>query len=81
MAKVDVVTVEEVKIKKWCWWSNWIDICVFNYAGQGNLLQMRVGRNNAKQFVHRTMANTFSSDQCNLQDAGDLTQMKKGGAQ
>lgn len=77
--KVNVITVADVKIKKWCWWSNWIDICVFQYGYAGYLLQMRVSRNNAKQFKQRQFASTLSSANCSVLDAGDLTQMKKGG--
>ena len=48
--KVDVLTINECRLKWWQWWSNWIDIAVFDYSFQPYLLQMRVSRSNAKKF-------------------------------
>jgi|GEM_PF-4500188 len=76
--KVDVITVEMVQIKKWRFWSSWIDVAVFQHGYSGYLLQMRIGRNNAKQFTAREMAGHAAV--CDVTSAGDLTQMnKKGG--
>lgn len=30
--KVAVLTVDDVKIRRWHWWSNWIDVAVFDLA-------------------------------------------------
>lgn len=73
--KVEVLTVDQVKIRPWRWWSNWIDVCVFGYAGVGYVLQMRVSRTNAKQFAHRGMRSAFGVAYASERDAGDLVQM------
>jgi len=44
MADVKVLTIKDVKIRKWRWWSDWIDIAVFDYAGEGHLFQMSINR-------------------------------------
>jgi hypothetical protein len=74
--KVEVVTVEEVKFKKLRWWSNWIDVCVFDHGYQGYLLQMRINRVNSKQFKAVKLNSAFSLSYCSAHAAGDLTQMK-----
>ena len=76
VAKVDVVTVEDVKISKFHWWSKWIDICVFNYGGCGYLLQMKVSRTNRKKFTISAMKRLFSVAEASANEAGPLTQMK-----
>ena len=50
--KVDVITVDDeaVKIAKWRWWSNWIDIAISDYDSRPWLIQMSVSRANAKRF-------------------------------
>lgn len=51
--KIDVLTVNDVEIKKWRWWSNWVDVAVFDhefYQSRGYLLQMKVSRFNKKRF-------------------------------
>lgn len=73
--KVEVLTVEQVRIKQWRWWSNWIDICTFSYGHTGYLLQMRISRTNAKQFAHRRMLSRVGVAEVNAHEAGDLTQM------
>ena len=75
--KVEVLTVKDVEIKKWHWWSNWIDIAVFQHGYSGYLLQMRIGRSNVKKFRVARMAGMDA--ECCMHDAGDLTHMKKGG--
>ena len=75
MAKVNVLTVDDVAFKKWHWWSCWIDIAVFDISPISGhtkcyLLQMRISRSNAKQFKTRAMPNY-----CKSQWVGDLTQM------
>ena len=48
--KVDVLQVRDASFKKYWWWSDWIDISVFDWSGNGYLLQMKVSRSNAKKF-------------------------------
>jgi hypothetical protein len=74
--KVEVTTVESVKFKRWQWFSNWIDIAVFDYESRPFLVQMRVSRTNAKSF--RAVSVTgWSYKQATTQQIGDLTQMKE----
>jgi len=77
--KVTVLTVDDVKIRRWHWWSNWIDVAVFDFAGAGHLLQMRISRTNAKQFRCRKFASPFSMGvpYANIVEAGDLVQMER----
>ncbi len=73
--KVNVITVEDVKIGRWSWFSKWIDVAVFDYEYRPFLLQMRISRTNAKSF--RTVSMTgLLSRQVYVKDIGDLTQMK-----
>lgn len=55
MNTVPVITANDLAFKKWRWWSDWIDVCVFEDSCRTHLLQMRVSRSNAKQFAVRTM--------------------------
>ena len=73
--KVDVLTVESIEIKKYRWWSNWVDVCVFDYGGSGYLLQMKVSRFNAKKFKCIAMKNLTSIAHANAFKTGNLTQM------
>lgn len=41
---------DDVEIGFFRWWSDWIDINFIEYSGMTFLLQMRIGRNNKKQF-------------------------------
>jgi len=77
--KVNVLTVENVKIGRWRWWSNWIYVAVFNFMSTGHLLQMRVSRTNAKQFRCRKFAGITGVPYANTFDAGDLAQMEREG--
>lgn len=77
MAKVDVLTVDDVNIPRWRWWSCWIDVCLFDMNPDGghancHLLQMRVSRRNAKQFKAIKIPSY-----CRSEWAGDLTQMSR----
>jgi hypothetical protein len=72
--KVDVITVENSKFRRLCWWSNWVDVCLYDWAHTPYLLQMKVSRSNKKKFrsVRITGRNSYSS--CGL--IGSLTQME-----
>ena len=49
--KVNFVQVDKAVFRYWwCWWSDWVDICVFDYACTGYLVQMSVNRFNKKKF-------------------------------
>jgi hypothetical protein len=77
--KVDVITVEQATFKKWQWWSNWIDVCIFDHDLESFLLQMKVSRTNRKKFAGRPMRPNMFSAYCGTNQVGDLTQMGKGG--
>jgi|LakMenEpi03Aug12_release.lakeMendotaPanAssembly.Ray.scaffolds.fasta_scaffold2922111_1 hypothetical protein len=71
--KVNVITVEDVKIGRWSWFSKWIDVAVFDYRFRSFLLQMRISRTNAKSFRVVSMTGNLLAD---AKDIGDLTQMR-----
>lgn len=75
--KVDVLTVDDVEIKKYHWWSQWVDICIFQYGYTGYLLQMKVSRTNAKKFKHTAFKSRGGTAHAGIGEAGDLTQMSK----
>lgn len=77
MAKVNITTCADVKFKKWSWWSNWLDIAVYDYQSRPWLIQMKVNRFNKKKF--RSVPITgFVYRQTTVAAVGDLTQMKGG---
>lgn len=53
--RVSVTQLHQVKISRFRWWSNWIDIGVFNNAQGSFLLQMQISRRNAKKFKTRNL--------------------------
>jgi len=75
--KVEVLTVDEVKISKFRWWSNWVDIAVFDYGYCGHLLQMKISRRNAKRFKCVAYQNLGGAIHADVGQAGDLTQTNK----
>jgi len=75
--KVDVITVAEATFKsRWRWWSNWIDVAMFDYKYETFLIQMRVSRTNAKAFRSVCVTGDFFYRQVTTTTVGDLTQMK-----
>ncbi|MDD3814410.1 MAG: hypothetical protein PHZ02_07165 [Desulfocapsaceae bacterium] len=74
--KVDVLTVDDVVFKKWRWWSNWIDIAVFDYTSEPFLIQMRISRTNSKKFKAVNITGMFYR-QTTTTIVGDLTQMSR----
>ncbi len=71
--KVNVITVEDVKIGRWSWFSKWIDVAVFDYGFRPFLLQMRISRTNAKSFRVVSMTGNLMAY---AKEIGDLIQMK-----
>lgn len=72
--KVDVLTVADVTIKKWRWWSDWVDVAVFDYSSRPYLLQMKISRTNAKKFRPVCMTGYWYR-QSTTGAIGNLTQM------
>lgn len=76
MAKVDVITCDEAEFGKWRWWSNWVDVAVYDYGYDGYLLQMRVSRTNKKKFRSVALSGSYIN-KANIKQTGNLTQMTK----
>lgn len=72
--KVEVLTVDQATFKKWSWWSNWVDICIFGYNHRPFLLQMRVSRLNKKRFNVISITGVFYK-QVPPETIGNLVQM------
>ncbi len=73
--KVDVLQVDQVTFKKFAWWSDWIDVAVYDWAGDsGYLLQMKVSRTNAKKFKSVSITGLFAHN-VSVRCIGDLTKM------
>lgn len=74
--KVNVLQVEQAKFKNsWCWWSQWIDVAVFDYGCRGYLLQMKISRLNRKEFIAVAMSGIIAEALAGR--IGDLTQMSR----
>jgi hypothetical protein len=77
--KVDVIQINEAHFKsRWNWWSNWIDVAVFDYQSRPWLIQMRVSRTNEKSFKSLPITGRFYR-QATCGSVGDLTQMRRSG--
>ena len=74
--KVDIVQIEDATFKKWSFWSNWIDVAMFEYDATPFLLQMRVNRFNGKQFNALRITGKYVYRQATCGQIGDLTQMQ-----
>ena len=74
--KVDVVQAADAHFKKWRWWSNWIDVAVFDYNSTPFLLQMSVSRTNSKRFNAIRMSGGIMYRQVTSREIGNLTQME-----
>ncbi len=74
--KIDVIQAKDAKFKRFSYWSDWIDIAVFQYDYTPFLLQMRVNRFNKKKFKSIRISGLVYR-QFTPSDIGDLTQMGK----
>ncbi|MBM7070889.1 hypothetical protein JQC92_02385 [Shewanella sp. 202IG2-18] len=73
--KVNVLQVEGATFRsKLSWWSNWVDVAVFNHGSHGYLLQMSMSRNNKKRF--RDIEMTTHATQ--VESVGNLMPMSDG---
>lgn len=74
--KVDVLQVKDAKFNTgFNWWSDWVDICIYDYESTPFLLQMSVSRTNKKKFRSTRISGTFAHRQVNSSTIGDLIQM------
>ena len=74
--KVNVLTIDDVEIGRFSWWSKWIDVAVFDYTSTPFLLQMRVSRTNAKKFKAIRMTGKYIYRQATTTCIGNLVQME-----
>jgi hypothetical protein len=75
--KVNVLQVSDATFRRrFSWWSQWIDIAVFDYASTPHLIQMRVSRANGKSFRSIDMTG-WGTKLCNTREVGDLTPMRR----
>lgn len=49
-SKLDIVQAKEIEFRPYFWWSDWIDVLVFDQENSPFLLQMKVSRFNKKKF-------------------------------
>lgn len=71
--KVNILNVTDVHMPKFRWWSNWIDIAIFDFGGYGYLLQMKISRTNSKRFKAVAMKGPLSIAHAKIDNVGDLT--------
>lgn len=74
--KVDVIQAKDITFKRFCWWSDWIDVAVYDFYSQPWLIQMKVNRFNAKKFKSVCLVG-FKYRQTTSAVVGDLKQMSK----
>lgn len=82
--KVFVMQADEATFRRWSFWSDWVDICVFTYDIEPYLMQMKISRFNGKKFRTTNMMgnlNFFLGRSLTVHEVGDLLSMmnlKKG---
>ena len=74
---INVTTCDDVEFGKFRWWSNWIDVAVYNFECTPFLLQMSVSRTNSKKFKSTRMTGSIVYRQASTCTIGDLTQLRK----
>ena len=70
--KINVLQVEDAVFPSFNYWSNWVDICVYDYEFTPFLLQMSINRFNKKKFRSVRMTGTFARRQASCATIGDL---------
>ena len=78
--KVNVITINEIKVPRWRRWSDWIDVAVFNFCGTGHLLQLSVNRRNKKRFRAIPFKTFGHAAYASVEVTGDLKQMEAADA-
>ena len=73
--KVNILTDVDIDIKRFHWWSKWIDVAIYDYSCEPFLIQMKVSKSNKKKF-RSVKINGFRYRQVNSAVIGDLTQMQ-----
>jgi hypothetical protein len=74
--KVDVLQVQDAKFNSgFSWWSDWVDVCIYDFESTPFLLQMSVSRTNKKKFRNARISGTFAYRQVRSSAIGDLVQM------
>ncbi len=75
---VAVMQLDDAVFKnRFRWWSNWVDVAVYDYQSTPFLLQMRINRLNGKSFKSICMSGKFIYRQTRCCVIGDLIPMGK----
>lgn len=77
MMNVDVIQVKDAEFKRFSWWSDWVDVAVFDCNSTPFLLQMSVNRFNKKRFNAIRMTGSIAYRQSTCYEIGDLVQMER----
>lgn len=62
------VELPEVKFKPWSYWSDWVDVCAFQFAFHGYILQMQRTRFGKLKFRTAPLSSTFGGAQASVSD-------------
>lgn len=73
--KVNIFQITDASFVKFSWWSNWIDVSVFDFSFEPYLVQMSVSRRNKKKFRCINITGN-RCHQTRVSEIGDLTQME-----
>ena len=75
--KVPVLQANEAPFRRCRWWSDWVDVAVFDYVHSGYLLQMKVNRINGKSFRAIKFTNPLWNAELSTGEAGALRDINK----
>ena len=73
--KVDVIHVSEASFRRFSWYSDWVDVAVYDYECRPWLIQMSISRTNKKRFRSVSISGMLYK-QVSVSQVGSLTQMK-----
>lgn len=73
---VPLIQADEAKFRRFRFWSDWSDLCVFQSGFTSYLLQMRVNRFNRKDFLVTKLGNPFSTVSVELAHLPDQQRQK-----
>lgn len=75
--KVDILQVDQAKFHSFMhFWSNWVDVAMYDYNSTPFLLQMSISRFNRKKFRSTRVTGVLCYRQATCHAIGDLTKMK-----
>jgi len=53
------IKTADIKFRRFHFWSDWVDMGMFNFCSRGYLMQMSVNRFNKKRFLAIKLSRTF----------------------